>query len=635
MKFLSPNMENKNLMILNIYYDRGSYDMNKADDILDIIYKDMETGKKYVETIVGPKIEIWIVKPEYRTFNYIRNWISKDKCDKYVVPYKSRFKEAAKILNIPFEQVKYSPYLFQADIEIEHFYLIQFALEYGNSLPKKLSCGYLDIEADIINVPISRGINDPGEAPINVVSFFDEERKQMYTLVNTTNNVPVVAEDHPKYDYYKKLRDMFDEQIKRFKEEFNTLQDRLHGLFDEFYGSDINYNILVFDDEEKMLQVLFQIIEISDNDYIEIWNAPYDMQNLIERPRTLGLDPNELIVHPDFGKRNVYYKEDRNHLVHKRKHICNTYTKYTVVDQMVHYAGIRSARGKLPSVKLNEIAKVELKDEKLDYSEYGNIRMFPYHDFILFVIYNIKDVLLQYGIERKTRDLNSIYATISMDCVQPKEVFTSTLVVGNSLRKFADQFGFVLGSNRNKLYKNEEFIISEDEIASFDDSYDDEDDESEEGEDDNTHDDTSADGKDKKRDKYAGAMVMAPQHMLDSGYRLLGKLAKYIHEHVIDMDIGSEYPSAMLIMNSCNETMVGKVFLLEQDKVRIEFYENMYFVDKKDEVGYDKTKDPSNLMMEYLSQADPLNFGYTILRLPGATEVLDYIGENLEEFLKN
>jgi len=630
-------------MILNVYYDKGSPDMNKLDDVLDIIYKDMDTGKKYVETIIGPQFEIWITKPEYRNYKHIKNWIKKECCDRYIVPYKTRFKEAAKILGETIEAVKYSPYLFQADMEIEHFYLMQFALEYGNTLPKKLSCGFLDIECDLINIPVTRP-PEYGEAPINLVSYMDAERKQMYTFVNTTNNVPIVPEDHPRYEYYKDLRERFDKQMEILMSELGNLQKTLHDMFDELYGSDIEYHILVFDDEIKMLQALFKVIEASDNDYVLIWNAPFDMQHLIERPRTLGLDPNALIVSPEFGNdteltdnnktqsvgRVVYYKEDKNHIVHKRKHICNTYTRYTVVDQMVHYSGIRSARGKLPSVKLNAIARTELKDEKFDFSEYGNIRMFPYLDFVKFLIYNIKDVLLQYGIERKTKDMMSVYTTISNDCVLPREVFTSTLVVGNSLRKFAYTRDFVLGSNRNKLYKNiDEAFVLEEEFDLVDDDYDDGEEFEEESEESNDSQD------EKKRDKYAGAIVMAPQHMSESGYRLLGKLSKYIHVHVIDMDIGSEYPSAMLIMNSCNETMVGKVFLLEPGKINIKFYENMYFVDKKDEVGYEKTKDPSNLLVEYLSQSDPLDFGHVIFGLPEPTEILDYIGDNIDDFVKD
>jgi dsDNA-binding SOS-regulon protein len=399
--------------------------------------------------------------------------------------------------------------------------------------------------------------------------------------------------------------------------------------YDEIYG-DIKYNVIIFDDESNMLIALFKILEASDNDYLEIWNAPYDMQNLIERPRTLGLDP-DLIPSSDFvGKRHVFYKEDMNHLVHKRKHICNTYTKYTVIDQMVDYAGIRSGRGKLPSVRLNAIAKSELESEKVDYSEYVNIRMFPYQNFRLFIKYNINDVLLQLGIDKKTMDSSSIYTTISTDCVNTNQVFTSTLVDGNSLRKFAYEKGFVIGSNANKLYKNNDYNTSEDEIETFDDEYDDSDDEDNES---TETSDKNNDKKDKKKDKYAGAIVMAPQHMSPSGYKIMNVLAKYVHIHVIDEDIGSEYPSAMLIMNSCNETMIGKVIVLEPNKIKVKLYDNMYFVDKKDEVGYDKTKDPSNLMMEWLSQDDPIDFGHCVLNLPEPTELLEFIAENKDDFV--
>lgn len=598
MKFLPKSLDGSNLMILNTYYNSGSPDISTADDVLDIIYKDMDTGKKYVETIRNPKIEIYIVKPEYRTFKYMRNFNSLDECTKYTMPYKSRFKHIAEILGCNPKEAKYSPYVSQSDMEIEHFYYMQFLKEYGNDLPKKLSLGFSDIESDIINCT---GFADPGEAPQNVISYYDDSTKNMYTLVNIQDNIPVVDKDHRKYEYYETLRRKFKEQTTDFVNRVDEFVKECNERFDESYGH-IDYNVLIFEDEISLLKTYWDIVYKCDNDYLLFWNAPYDVSNLIERPKVLGYNPNKIIQSKDFvPDREIYWKEDNNATVHKRKHKFGTFTNVTIMDQMVNYAGIRSGRGKLPSVKLNAIAKKELNDEKLDYSEYGNIRMFPYHDFWSFIAYNIKDILLQVGIERKTRDTDSVYTTIYLDCVRPSEVFTSTVVIANSLRYYSlYEQGYVMGSNKNKLYRVPK---------------------------------TEEQKKEEKKDKFAGAFVMNPAHCSSTGFKLLAQLNKYIHDHAIDMDITSEYPTGMLIMNSSNETMVGKVFLVNPENFDIPLYDNMYIIDSDDEAGYKKTVDVSNLMMEGLSENNPTEFGRVYFKLPTFTQLVEEIEDNLDDFI--
>ena len=46
--------------------------------------------------------------------------------------------------------------------------------------------------------------------------------------------------------------------------------------------------------------------------------------------------------------------------------------------------------------------------------------------------------------------------------------------------------------------------------------------------------------KEEKKDKFAGAFVMNPAHCTSTGFMLLGVLNDYIHNFVIDFDIGSE-----------------------------------------------------------------------------------------------
>ena len=168
MKFLPKELVRPNIIPLNIIYynpltEGGSFE---DPDILTIIYKDLDTGQKFVYDIKEPQIEIYLTKPEYRTYTHMRDMIEMDKCDKYKVKYRSRWNFAAKKLELDnSDMAKMSPYVFNADIPIETYYLTQFIMEYPTKATKTLSISKLDIENDIIQCD---GFPVYGETPIKI-----------------------------------------------------------------------------------------------------------------------------------------------------------------------------------------------------------------------------------------------------------------------------------------------------------------------------------------------------------------------------------------------------------------------------------------------------------------------------------
>lgn len=391
MKFLPQNMEGKNLMPIHVYYYRGTYD-GSSPDVLDFVYKDLDTGKKYVESIQNPVYEVWIVKPEYRNYTHIKNFIKKDQCTCHKIHYKTRYIEAARLLGLKNpKDVKTNPYIFQLDIQIEHFYLLQFKHEYGNDVMKTPSVGYLDIESDMFQ---SVGKIVIGADPINCISFLSGNSKTMYTAVFTKDHIPHVDPSHKKYEVYEKLRKSFYEQVDYFVNNIKKFVEELHSMFDASYGV-IDYQIYTFDNELDLIRFIFEAIRFEEPDYWTVWNLPYDEQQMIERIRILGADPMEIIADPEMRgmgrQNNFYFREDKNPKPHKRRHISSIYMKSIPIDQLPVYGGIRVAKGSLQSYKLNQVAKDVLNDEKLDYSEYGNFKYFPYENFWKFIIYNIKD----------------------------------------------------------------------------------------------------------------------------------------------------------------------------------------------------------------------------------------------------
>lgn len=619
MKFLPHELVRPNIIPLNIIYynpltEGGSFE---DPDILTLIYKDLDTGQKFVYDIKNPEIEIYITKPEFRNYTHMRDMIEMDKCDKFKVKYRSRWNFAAKKLELDnSDMAKMSPYVFNADIPIETYYLTQFIMEYPTNATKTLSISKLDIENDIIQCD---GFPVYGETPINAVTYVSMDTNDVYTLVLMKDDLPILPEQHPRYQYYKDMKDKFYQQVDEILNNQQAVIDKCHKEFDEMHPG-MKYNLLYYDDELKMLKDLLYIIHSTDNDYIGAWNMPYDVQNIMRRFTHIGGDPLEIIPDERFSVKRISFREDTNPVVHKRKHQCVSSTVSTFVDDMVHYSGIRSSKV-IPSKKLNSIARTELRDEKYDYSEVSDIKHLFYDDLLKFILYNIKDVLLLVNIERKTKDTSTIYSRMYQMCVFPNEAFTTTKVVWHSLMKFMYSKGYVPGTNRNKGKKNKHIIdyssVLGDQIKSVDYTNDEfdflVDEELEEDE-----------SSDKKEEKYQGAFVMNPLHMQPTNVEIMGKPSKFIHDNVADSDVSSEYPSAINICNISNETLVGKVFLEEPDELNIPIPEGFVFKGNEEE-GY--KLDKGNYLLEIYSERDVLNFGTLFLDLPSADEVLDGISE--------
>ena len=97
MKFLPREREYDDIIPLNMIYNRGT---GYGKDDLTIVYKDLASGQKRVEILERPMIEVWIVKPEFRNYDYVRNFMETSKCYPLTVHYATRFHEIAKELNL-------------------------------------------------------------------------------------------------------------------------------------------------------------------------------------------------------------------------------------------------------------------------------------------------------------------------------------------------------------------------------------------------------------------------------------------------------------------------------------------------------------------------------------------------------
>lgn len=261
--------------------------------------------------------------------------------------------------------------------------------------------------------------------------------------------------------------------------------------------------------------------------------------------------------------------------------------------QMLVYAGIRKGKSEIGSFKLNIIGKNELGDEKLDYSEEANIKTLPYVNYKKFLLYNIKDVLLQYGIERKTSDLDNLYTRSILNSVSYKKVFSQTALLRN--RCYVDYLkqGYVIGNNINMDYDKD---------------WDDDEDED--------------------KEKFAGAIVGDSNlNSLKNGMIVNGSKNRYVRKYVIDFDYTSLYPSIKIAHNIAPHTLVGKISLEEKVYDRYTAFEMTREVSGKIVDMYDSGKD----FVENMLCQNPVMTGVRWMNLPNMMEILEMVAKEFDK----
>ena len=516
------SIDKENLMLVNVLYHRGNKD-TQYKDCIDIIYKDTRTGERYLNTIEEPAIIAYLVKEEYRDYNYHKEYIEIDKCSRHLVPIKRIPDWIAKQAGPEYiNWLKYNRcnnysavqnihkwrYVFGTDIDPRAFYISQWRQfrEKGRFSDDNLilNVGAADIETDAKKLDT---FASHGEVPVLCATFIDEHARTSHTV------------------YYRAKDNM--EQISKFEKNIDKFVKKCHDEFDESYGK-FDYLFYGYDDELTMIKDYFTIKNSSSCDVIMYWNMKFDFNFLYDRIIALGGDPIDIICDPAFKYKDAYYKHDRKNfqIINKRDFV-TTSTFHQYIDQMLLYAQTRKGIVTLRSSKLNVIAKSEIKDSKLDYSEENNIRDFPYINYEKYILYNIKDVLLQIGIERKTGDIQSLYANSYLTCTPYDSVFSRTKLLTNNEYHEYLEMGLIPCNNNNIHY--------------------------------------GADKEDKTEMTFDGALV-GDTKLLDgslSGELILGKRSNKIFSSVIDFDYRAMYPYAKITHNIGPSCLIAKLLVNE------------------------------------------------------------------------
>jgi hypothetical protein len=516
-----------NLSLLNTiyHYPRKDDKGNWQHGAIDLIIKDNDTGEKFLETIVDPCYEYYILNENVEVPSYNLEFAMKEDCKCIMVSYEQLQKDiATRIgrLNDFYENIRnknrdankrmcnYHPGILMSDMDIEDNIRFQFAHTYQNGYTKP-SKSYLDIEADTINC--KGDFVELGECPINAVSFIDDQSLIIHSFLLRNAENPLIEQ--------------FEQETKNPSlavELKNFLINAVGPKAVDFRIPEMQVQFHFYDEKDElvMLKHLFNYINNLKPDFVLAWNMAFDIPYIIQRIINLGANPKDIMCSPDFRYKEVkYFIDERNEFVYEERNDCAKISSYSVyTDQMIHFASRRKGQGAVPSYRLDDIGQLTCGVRKLDYSHIThNLAELPYKDYKTFVFYNIMDTIVQYCIECRTNDINSAYNNVLLNNTRWNKIYRQTVYLKNRAAKFNYEHGFISGNNVNA----------------------------------NT-----------PKVSFPGAFVADPKYNSDYSKRRINGRPVNIYDNLDDFDYKALYPSITSEFNMSRTTLIGHLTIPNQ-----------------------------------------------------------------------
>ena len=585
----------------------------KKPECFELVYYNPITNQlevDYHEAIV----DIWFLKEEYRTNKYQIAWTDMDKC--YPVFCKpSQIPrmiaeniggEWAELYNQSKNQGIYElsdyelkarmcecPWVFKADFEPDVYFRLKWMQKYGADADvSNVTFGLVDIEVDVLDRTIDPKDIYSAPQPINAVSIILPHVKICALLV---------LGPRPRHLLHEKFHSLLEKQEKEFTWLTQNLFEFEQMIVDSdpdnkkyLEGFDIRVHIFDFKDEINLIKTVFDYINKYRPMFTMSWNAKFDDNYLMQRIYYLGYDPHDIIIPSEFRTKMLYYKEDssgkkgnndkkRSFSVKNSKDWFFTSTYSIYICQMRLFAAIRKSQQERRSYSLSAVGKDIAKIDKLTNTKSGSFREFAYTDFIKFLLYNIRDVVVQMAIELNCHDCQALVSRSYMYATQYSKCFQETHIVRNTREYFFETEGYVQACK----------LLVDPGI------------------------DTA----------YKGAFVAPTEKNAPTGYVLNGKKMNNIMYGVLDADAKAYYPSSKMggnqdPMSLLYKEKIDNAVFIEGQCVNKSLNQEYYWYDSK---GKPHPEDMTGPIMNSYKNGNEMSLLHNWFNLPSISEYFQYI----------
>lgn len=588
-------------------YVQGS--KKSKNELLSIIYKNNKNEKKLIQ-IENPDVGGYWIKDEYFSnrkngscpyyldrdmvepivFNHkyastdLARFVAQETGDNRVEQFRLACMDKGMKIDKSYfglsNKVHFYKRFMNTDGDVKDFYKKMFKRTFGERDLKLTKC-LVDIESDIAIGTIDTN-NGQGTSPINAITLIDSEKHTVITLLLKNEN-------------YNGINEIMSD-IEGTQEKISSYFNKLYGAKSDYKHKnlykDYVFKIKFFDKEIDLIKTTFGIINSQKYDYVTGWNfLSFDMRYMKYRIESLGYDPREIMCHKDFMNPyiNIRISENTNKPVERKDSMtCSSYSIF--IDQMLLFLHVRKAKT-FPSAKLDYILATEMNARKIDYTQNKfTIRDLPYKDFFLFILYNINDVILLDLLESKNMDIEHLYQKGILTSTDYKKLFNETLFLRNLMDDYLYRHGMVMGNNLNTKFD----II------------------------------TLSDGDEKTltneqlEEKFEGAIVGQPDFICHIGETIYGFKSNRIFKYVKDMDVTSEYPTAIKQYNISGEKEIGRLVMRKENMTCRERINSPNIIAD----SYEKY-DRGGAFIDDMELREPTLLGYRWFNLPSIKDIMD------------
>ena len=431
----------------------------KSPESFEVVYFDAITQQlevKYEDALV----DIWFLKDEYRTNKYQIAYAEMDKCYPVYCKYSQIPKaiaqncggEWAEYYNANCHNNRYElsrhmcecPWVFKADFLPDVYFRLRWLHQYGSDVDlSKVTFGLLDIETDVLDNTVNlRDITDVKQ-PVNAATVILPHQKIVALLV---------LGPRPGQKLHPKFHKLLDNQVNEHEWLLNNIESFKNEIINEDEDNkkyiadyDIRIHLFDYDKEINLIKTIFDYINKYRPWFLESWNAKFDHNYLMNRISYLGYDPHDIIIPKAFKSKQLWYSEDRSEKPSMKNSkdwfFTSTYSVY--VCQMKLFAGIRKSQQERRSYSLSSVGKDVAGIDKLTQSKSGTFRQFAYTDFLKFLLYNVRDVVVQLAVELNVEDTKTLVGRSSGFLTQYSKCFQETHIVRNHREDFYESEGYV------------------------------------------------------------------------------------------------------------------------------------------------------------------------------------------------
>lgn len=368
-----------------------------------------------------------------------------------------------------------NPWSFKADFQPDSYFRIAWLHEFSDSCDvSQVTCGFIDIEVDVLDGHVD--LSDPNDVrqPVSVVTSIYKNTKKVYVDILQPRPKNMIDErfhgylekQQIEYDWIKSHQDEFISMLygnpstNDCPVEIDTDKENLKYLNDGGY----DIKLLFWETNDKtnfqraealLINSVYEHVYENRPMFMFAWNAPFDFNYLPNRAQWLGYDLINIVVPMEFESREYHFEKDRGENTFDMKNnrdwfYSSTYTQYLCQERL--YAGVRKSQSEEPSYRLTAIGDKVAGIRKLTDTKSGRFDEFSYTDYIKYILYNVRDVVIQLAIESKVNDAQTLYSRSYMFSTAYSKCFQETHIVRNSKEQLFEEFQFVM-SNKTVVDK--------------------------------------------------------------------------------------------------------------------------------------------------------------------------------------